>query len=106
MPEERGPSYWDVSAYCQHLRAHWGVACVIELVPPVPVGMDNRWSPWGCRVQVWRGASRVPGVAERVEYFGKNGAWATAPAAAHAALRELEDRLEAAEKQAAAVAAF
>lgn len=106
MTDERGPSYWDVSEYCAHMRARWGVACVFTLVPPVPVGVDNRWSSWGVRVQVWRGEKVVAGVAERVEYFGRGGAWKTAPAACHAALRVLEDRLEAAEKAAAGVARF
>lgn len=103
---EHGPSWWDVSEYCAHMRARWGLTCVLQLVPPIPVGVNNRWSSWGCRVQVWRGEKAPEGVGERVEHWGTGGTWKTAPAAAHAALRQLETRLLDRERAQRAQAAF
>lgn len=106
MSDERGPSYWDVSAYVDHLRERYAVGVSFELYPPHRAGPDGKWTSWGVEAKVFRGPQAAQAVRPRIEYFGKGGAWKTAPAAAHAALRCLEDRLQESEAVARAQARF
>jgi glutathione S-transferase len=106
MSTEHGPSYWDVSEYMEHLRAKYGVGVSFRLHPPHRAGPDAKWTSWGVEAEVFHGTSPAKAVRPRVEYFGKGGAWKTAPAALHAALRVLEDRLAEKEEAAARSARF
>lgn len=106
MSDTRGPSYYDVSDYAHYLRGKYGIGITFTVCPPIPSGVDNRWSSWCCSVEV-----RDPKTGERkgpamASHWGKNGAWATAPAAFHDALRRLETWLEERERAARERAAF
>lgn len=100
MAEERGPSYWDVAVYAQELEARFGKAVRFQVNPPRRLGPDNRWSSWSVWAEMWTpDGSSLPGPACS-QSFGKGGAWATLPAALHAACRNLEARLEQREEDA------
>lgn len=106
MSEERGPSWWDLGDYCDHLAAKYNASVELRLAWPVRRLDGKGKSGWSAVASVSRrrkGQIRPLGRAVR---FGAGGAWKTAPAAFHAALRELEAALEAEEAAAAKQTAF
>ena len=103
---ELGPSYWDCARLVKELEDRTGKVCRINIVPPHQVGPDRRWTSWGVQAEIFSAKEGAYGPGARYEYWGKGGAWKTFPAALHAALRVLEERVSAREAQAVAQAAF
>lgn len=106
MPEERGPSYWDVSAYVDELRVRWGVNVLFRVFPPIRIERTGGWTSWRVEAEVWRLGSAERGGPAYGRAFGKGGAYASAPAAMHAVLRDLETWYEERERAAESKAAF
>lgn len=90
---ERGPGYWDCAQMCDYIERTYGKVVRCFIVAPRRVGPSGRLSAWSvwCEVYDPKGDG-YPGPA-RAEYFGAGGAWKTFPAALHAALRNLQERL-------------
>lgn len=94
MAEDRGPSYWDVSAYVDALRERDGVGVRWLLVPPIQRIDKRGWSSWAVSVEVW--SLRTPKKREwhAQAAWGRGGSWATLPAALLATLRAYEQLRE------------
>lgn len=105
MSEERGPSWYDVSIYAEHIRDTYGRLVYFKLAPPVR-RLDGRgYTSWCGLVELY-GRDAGSGV-ERVfqASWGSGGAARTAPGALYAALTlcegYLEEKKATAERQAA-----
>lgn len=106
MRDVTGPSYWDVSAYCENFRSRWGKDVSFRVCPPVRVQSTGKWSSW----HVWCEVRDTPGYGGPCTItgasYGQGGAWATLPAAMFDALGKADDQLSEKEKAATRVAAF
>lgn len=107
MPaEERGPSYWDASAYAETVRERDGVGVRWTIVPPVRRIDGRGYSSWAVAVEVWTLRSKQKRTWHAQAGFGNGGAWKTLPAALLATLRAYEAQREDERVAALAQAAF
>lgn len=106
MSEERGPTWYDVSIYAEHIRDVYGRLVYFKLAPPVR-RLDGRGYTSWCGLVELHGSVSGSGV-ERVfqASWGSGGAARTAPAALYAALTLCEGYLEEKARKALAQATF
>lgn len=106
MDSERGPGWYDVSIYAEHLRDVYGRLVYFKLAPPVRRIDGRGYTSW-CGLVELHGSDAGSGV-ERVfqASWGQGGAARTAPGALYAALTLCEGYLVERTREALAQAAF
>lgn len=82
--EERGPTWWDCGQRIAELREAGCHGVEVVLVAPAPRVSGAGWTAWGVLVRYPKHAAAPGAYHWHREYFGKGGAWKTAPAAVHA----------------------
>lgn len=88
-----GPSYFDVQQAVEHVRDRYGVGIDFTIVPPLYIKATGERQSWQVVARVWRlSDSRETTIGDR-QAFGRNAAWATMPAAMHAAVLAVADKL-------------
>lgn len=105
MVEERGPGWYDVSTYAEHLRERWNVLVYFRLAPPIRRVDGRGYTSWCGSVELHSSGTNGRHLRTFAAPWGARGAARTAPGALYAALTEaegwLEERKNASEAQAA-----
>lgn len=100
MSSPTGPSYYDVTAYVEHLRDSYAIGVDFLLVPPLYVRATGKHTSWHVSARAWRLSDSLQTALGGQAAFGAGGAWKTLPAAQLAALRTLEEKLKERESEA------
>lgn len=103
---EYGPSWRDCAEAAQYIWDRYNHRVELTFCQPVRRLDGKGDSGWAVVARVSPREGRQGATLHRTARFGQGGAWKTAPAALHAALREAQDALREAEVTAAQQAAF
>lgn len=101
-----GPTWRDCGDAAEHIWRVYGYRVDIRLIQPVRRLDGKGNSGWAVVVRAEPREGRHGTAITTTHRFGQGGAWKTAPAALHAALRDAEERLREREQAAAQQAAF